>query len=144
MVAQETVLAFAVGGDRFGYLQKSSAGVGERGFFAVDEAELAVEADFSNGDADQFAAGQFALHADLRDECDAVAHREEAGDGLQGGKFDVHVEGRFVAAESFDDFLAVGGRDDVGYEHLGAQLADADLLFSGQRMSGYHEGSSSW
>ena len=133
-------MAFALGGDGFGYLEEGAAGVGEGGFFPVDEAELAVEADFSNGDADQFTAGQFALHADFRNQCYAVAHRDEARDGLQGGEFDVHVEGSFVAAEGFDDFFAVGGRDDVGYEDFGAQLADADLFFAGERViRRYHE-----
>jgi len=43
-LAVEPVLALAVGGYGFGDLQEGSPGMGEAGFFTVDQAQLAMEA----------------------------------------------------------------------------------------------------
>ena len=87
---------------------------------------------------DQFAAGQFVFHADRGQQRDPVAHGHEAFDGLQGGQFDVHVQRCLVALECLNHFFAIGRGDDVGDERFRAQLPDADLGFSRQRVRGRH------
>src|SRR5260221_11015603 len=103
---------------------------------AVDEAELALELQCADGNADKFSASQFGFDADLGDQRDAVAHGDELFDGLQRGEFEVHVERGFVRLEKLDHFLAVGGGDDVRDKRFGAELADADAWGRGEGMFG--------
>ena len=64
--ALEAVAAFALQGDRFRHFQEGAGGVGEVGVFAVDEAQLALQLQFANWDADEFSAGDFVFDADFR------------------------------------------------------------------------------
>ena len=52
--------------------------MGKAGGFAINQSELAVQAQFADGDANQFAASQFIFNADLGQQRDAVAHREQS------------------------------------------------------------------
>ena len=140
MFPLKAVSAAALAGNRLRYFQEGARSVRQAGGLAIDQSQLAVQAQFADRDANQFAVGQFVFHADLRDECDSVAHDHEALDGLQGGEFDVHVQRRFVALESLDHFFAIGRRNVMGDERLGSQLPDADLMRRGQGMAwGNHE-----
>ena len=84
--------------------------------FGANQAQFAMKAEFAHGHPDQFAAGQFVFHADLGKQRHAVPHGYETLDGLQGGQFDIHVQGCLVTLERLNHLLAIGRRDDMGDE----------------------------
>jgi len=103
----KAISAAVFSGDGFRHFEEGFRGVGEAGGFAIDQSQFAVQAQFADGDANQFAAGQFVFDADLGEQGYAVAHGDEAFDGLQSGEFDIHVQGGFMAFESLNHFFAI-------------------------------------
>jgi len=93
-------------GDVFGYGEEGLACVGEGRAGAMDEPEAARDFQLGDGDLHQFAAGQFRLDGEARDERDAIAARHEALDGFETGQFDAHVERGLMAGEGLDNALA--------------------------------------
>src|SRR6266852_4480590 len=132
----EAVVSAALPGELFCDFQEGASGVREGGLLPVDEAQLALKVQLAHRNADQFSATDFILHADRRYQRHTVAHAHKALNGLQGGQLDVHVQGRLVLAEGFDDFVAIGRAYDVSDERLRSQLTDADFVRRSQCMSG--------
>jgi hypothetical protein len=126
-------VGFSVGGGvGLDDLEEGERGVGEAGLAAVDEAEFALDLKLLDTDADEGAGGELVFDGEAGDEGDAVAHLDEAFDGIEGGEFDSHVERGFVAAEGLDDLLALGRGDIVRDEVLGTELADGDFAGAGE------------
>src|SRR5437588_1628113 len=100
----------------------------------MNQAQLAMDAQFLHRNTDQVAAGNFVFNADFGQEGDAISQRHKAFNGLQGGQFDSHVQGSFVFFEGLNDLVAIRRGDDMRDERFGSQLPDANAAFARQRM----------
>jgi hypothetical protein len=103
----------ALAGKLLGNFQESAAGVRKRGLLAMYKPELPLKVQLAHWNADQFSAADFVFHADGRHQGYAITHAHESLNGLQGGQFDVHVEGSFVLPEGFDNFVSIRRTHDV-------------------------------
>src|SRR5205823_13227914 len=133
-VALEAVAAAMSMGDGFGDLQERTACMRERASLAMDQAQLAVDAQFLHGNAHQVAAGNFVFHADFGQECDTVSQCDKAFNRLQSGQFDPHVQGWLVFFECLDHLFSVGSWGDVWHVRLSPQLPDTHTTFARDRM----------
>src|SRR5581483_11594328 len=70
----------------FSDLQESTPCVGELGVAAVNNAQLAFQAQVADGNAHQFAAGQLVFHRERRHESNSVLQHYELLDRVNGGQ----------------------------------------------------------
>jgi hypothetical protein len=125
MFTLEPVASLALKGDGFRDFEKGAGRVRQVGILAIDEAQLAFQLQFPNGDAYELPAGDFIFHADLGQKSHAVSHRHKLFDGLQGREFEIHVQRCFVTFEELQNFLTVRRRNDMGNKRFGAELPNA-------------------
>ena len=101
----------------------------------MDKTQFALEVEFTHRNANQLPAADFIFHADCREKRYSVSHSDKTFDGLQRGKFHIHMKRGLVLPECFDDFVPIRGRHDVGDEGFGSELANTDFGQGGESMS---------
>src|SRR6266496_521561 len=118
--------------DEFGNLEEGASGMGQGRGFAIDQAQLAMDPEFLDWNAHQFAAGEFIFNADFRKESDAIAEGNKTFDRLQSGKLDSHVQWSLIFFECLDDFFPIRRAHDMRDKRLGPELADAHPRFASE------------
>lgn len=126
-------------GERFDSVEKSDGCVREIGLATIDEAEPAFDLEIIDLDPDERACGNFALYGEARDESNAVAHFDESLHGLDGGKFNPHLQRCAMTLERLDYFLALRRGHIVRDKIKRPKLPDGNRLLTGQCVPGFDD-----
>src|SRR6185437_7689725 len=123
----EAIVSLPLARDFLRHLQARLGSMRSASRLPVNQPQLAVQAQLPHLYPDQFAAFQFALHADLRQKGHAVSHRHKSLDRLQCRKLNIHVQWSLVVPESLNYLLAVRRADNVRDERFLSKLLKAYL-----------------